>query len=43
MTQAEGMSKIHEVLFEGRLNWFVELEKIGANIAILNPHQAMIF
>lgn len=26
MTQAEGTSHIHEVLFEGRLNWLVELE-----------------
>ncbi|NUJ97985.1 UDP-N-acetylglucosamine 1-carboxyvinyltransferase [Candidatus Gracilibacteria bacterium] len=43
LTQAEGMSKVHEVLFEGRLNWLVELEKIGTNIALLNPHQAMIF
>lgn len=43
LTQAEWMSKIHEVLFEGRLNWLVELEKIGAKIALLNPHQAMIF
>jgi UDP-N-acetylglucosamine 1-carboxyvinyltransferase len=43
LTQANGMSKVHEVLFESRLNWLVELEKLGANIAILNPHQAMIF
>lgn len=43
LTQAEWMSKVHEVLFEGRLNWLVELEKIGTNIALLNPHQAMIF
>lgn len=43
MTQANGMSKVHEVLFEGRLNWLVELEKVWANIALLNPHQAMIF
>lgn len=43
LTQAHGMSKVHEVLFESRLNWLVELEKIGAHMAILNPHQAMIF
>jgi UDP-N-acetylglucosamine 1-carboxyvinyltransferase len=43
LTQANGMSKVHEVLFESRLNWLVELEKLGANVAILNPHQAMIF
>ncbi len=28
MTQSEGVSRIHEVLFEGRLNWLVELEKM---------------
>lgn len=43
MTQAEWTSKIHEVLFEWRLNFLVELEKMRANIAILNPHEAMIF
>lgn len=43
MTEANGMSKIHEVLFEGRLNWLMELEKVGGNVALLNPHQAMIF
>ncbi len=43
MTQAEWISKIHEVLFEGRLNFLVELEKMKANVAILNPHEALIF
>lgn len=43
MTQAQGISRIHEVLYESRLNWLVELEKMGAHIAILNPHEAMIF
>ena len=43
MTQADGMSKIHEVLFEGRLNFLVELEKLGASFALLNPHEAVIF
>ncbi len=42
MTQAEGTSYIHEVLFESRLGWLVELEKLGANIGILNPHEAEI-
>lgn len=43
MTQAEGMSKIHEVLFESRLNFLVELEKMKAKLALLNPHEALIF
>lgn len=28
MTQAEGISRIHEILFEGRLNWLIEIEKM---------------
>ena len=36
-------SRIHEVLFEWRLNFLVELEKMTAKIAILNPHEAIIF
>lgn len=43
LSQAEGTSRVHEVLFEGRLNWLVELEKMKWHIAILNPHEAMIF
>lgn len=43
MTQAEWVSKIHEVLFEWRLNFLVELEKMKCNLAIMNPHEALIF
>lgn len=43
LSQAEGTSRIHEVLFEGRLNWLVELEKMKGHIAIMNPHEALIF
>lgn len=43
LSQAEGASRVHEVLFEGRLNWLVELEKMKGHIAILNPHEALIF
>lgn len=43
LSQAEGTSRVHEVLFEGRLNWLVELEKMKGHIAILNPHEALIF
>ncbi len=31
-----------ETLFEGRLNYLFELEKMGAYIEFLNPHQALI-
>jgi UDP-N-acetylglucosamine 1-carboxyvinyltransferase len=43
LTQAEGISRVHEVLFEWRLNWLVEIEKMKWHIAIMNPHEAMIF
>lgn len=42
LTQAEGVSKIFEVLFEGRMAYLYELEKMGAQIEILNSHQALI-
>lgn len=43
LTQANWTSKIHEVLFEGRLNFLVELDKMWGHTAVLNPHQALIF
>jgi UDP-N-acetylglucosamine 1-carboxyvinyltransferase len=43
LTQAEGISRIHEVLFESRLNWLIEIEKMKGHIAIMNPHEAMVF
>lgn len=42
LTQAKGVSKIFETLFEGRLNYLFELEKMGAYVEFLNPHQALI-
>mgnify|MGYP003491134970 CR=1 FL=1 len=43
MTQANGTSQIHEILFEWRLNFLVELDKMWWHTAVLNPHQALIF
>ncbi len=43
LSQADWVSKIHEVMFEWRLNFLVELEKMTANLAIMNPHEAVIF
>ena len=42
LTQCEGESIIFETLFENRLTYLTELEKMGAQIKILNPHQARI-
>lgn len=42
LTQADGKSEIFETLFEGRLNYLHELNKMGASAVISNPHQAKI-
>ena len=42
LTQCEGASKVHETLFEGRLNYLGELERMGVRVELLNPHQAVI-
>lgn len=42
MTQAKGVSRIFEVLFEGRMAYLYELEKMGAHIEVLNSHQALV-
>ncbi|ALM10409.1 MAG TPA: UDP-N-acetylglucosamine 1-carboxyvinyltransferase [Candidatus Peribacter riflensis] len=42
MTQAKGVSRIFERLFEGRMAYLYELEKMGAHIEILNAHEALI-
>ena len=42
LTQADGESKIYETLFEGRLNYLYELQRMGAEIDMLSPDQALI-
>lgn len=43
MTQACGMTLIHETLYEGRIrNYIPELQKMGANALICDPHRAVI-
>jgi len=42
LTQSEGVSTIFETLFEGRLQYLYELEKMGLKPKILNPYQAEI-
>ncbi len=43
LTQCEGESMVFETLFENRLTYLQELEKMGAKVTSLNPHQARIF
>jgi UDP-N-acetylglucosamine 1-carboxyvinyltransferase len=42
LTQADGVSKIFETLFDGRFNYIFELEKMNGKVEFLNPHQALI-
>jgi len=42
LSQAEGVSRIFERLFEGRMAYLYELEKMHAQVEILNAHQALI-
>lgn len=42
MTQAEGQSLIHEMIYEGRLFYSDKLEKMGANIIMCDPHRIIV-
>jgi len=41
-TQADGMSMIHERLYEGRLGYVHWLVKMGANAVVCDPHRVVI-
>lgn len=41
-TQAEGSTLIHDPLYEGRLKYLEELNKMGAEIIICDPHRAIV-
>ncbi len=41
-TQASGSTLIHDPLYEGRLKYLEELNKMGADIVICDPHRAII-
>jgi UDP-N-acetylglucosamine 1-carboxyvinyltransferase len=42
LTQAKGTSFIFETLFDGRLQYLYELQKMGLKPKIINPYQAEI-
>ncbi len=41
-TQAEGLTLIHDTIYEGRLKYLEELNKMGAEIVVCDPHRAII-
>jgi len=42
-TQTRGASLIHDPLFEGRLKYLKELNKMGAEILFRGPHRAIVY
>lgn len=42
LTQAQGMSLVHETIFEGRLFYTDLLNRMGAEIILCDPHRAII-
>ena len=41
-TQTKGATLIHDPLYEGRLKYLEELNKMGADIIFCDPHRAII-
>lgn len=41
-TQAEGATVLQEWMYEGRLRYIEELQRMGANALVLDPHRAMV-
>lgn len=41
-TQASGQSLIHETIFEGRLSYADDLNRMGAKVTLMDPHRALI-
>lgn len=41
-TQAEGSTLIHDWTWENRAIYFTELNRLGANITLMDPHRALI-
>jgi UDP-N-acetylglucosamine 1-carboxyvinyltransferase len=42
LTQAAGVSHVHETVFEDRLEWLVELRRMGARVEIVDQHHAIV-
>lgn len=42
LTQAQGESVVFETIFEGRFKYTEDLQRMGANITVMNPREVMI-
>jgi UDP-N-acetylglucosamine 1-carboxyvinyltransferase len=41
-TQAEGTTMVHDWMYDGRAHYYLELNKLGANVTQLDPHRVEI-
>jgi UDP-N-acetylglucosamine 1-carboxyvinyltransferase len=41
-TQAEGTTLIHDWMWENRAIYFTELNRLGANVTLLDPHRVLV-
>jgi len=42
LTQANGTSRVHEAIFEDRLEWLSEVSRMGADVVVKDDHHATI-
>ena len=42
LTQATGVSRVHETIFEDRLEWLSEVRRMGGAVELPDPHHALI-
>src|SRR3989338_2139746 len=42
LTQAKGQTLVHDWCYENRALYYLELQKLGANVLLLDPHRALI-
>lgn len=42
LSQASGTSRVHETIFEDRLEWLSQLKRLGARVELLDDHNALI-
>jgi UDP-N-acetylglucosamine 1-carboxyvinyltransferase len=42
LTQASGTSRLHETIFEDRLEWLTQLGRLGAQVQLIDDHHAAI-
>ena len=42
LTQATGVSNVHEAIFEDRLEWLGEVRRMGADVEMIDSHHATI-